>query len=687
MKKIMVFILSVLLMLGCFTVAVAAEDNSPDVDGSKEAEPTELTIDSRETTVTLSLPSAEYKNKVDIVFVMDNSTSMVNADLNIAENVQSLLNKIVEVNTGIELKVSVVKFRGFATDMLGNGLVVYDDSSSAAIVAAIANNEVPGKGSNIHSGLVLADKILEADAEVDNDHKYVVLLSDGKSYIWNNESNEPVQRYSQYLRGTANPPIQSGGKPVATQQAGNYDKELGTGVYVTVPGLDREIYRFGTVDASTSAYYQALYNSTDAELTQADVYDIPAYYTQYYTDYSGSGSPMDGTVTPVRPVNSDEVFPGSGYQKLYGTYYDFVPSGAFEGKKFLSINPYNITTDDNGDVIFDTTSPNEDFFLWHADTMQKGIFTAGHFWKETIDAKYNTAAIMHYKSGDGTGFALVGSYICWMLENSDFGARITDSDSVIKLFSDIDNTIRYMVDSGVVTDQITDDFELKEEGVPFTVETARDGKLTGTEIEAYHWGFGEKDDAGNYPYEVSYDKDNKTITWKINVPIENSNQLKLSYTLIIREDAETGPYDTNVSAVLDYKTSEGDDGAYVFPVPVVNYTAPEPETIDIDVTKVWDDKDDKDGIRPDSVTIDLLGDGEKVDSITLSAKNDWKGSFEGLLKEGENGEIKYTIKEASVKDYTSKVTGSAESGFIVTNVHTPKPAPLPPYIVPNTGVK
>ena len=274
-----------------------------------------------------------------------------------------------------------------------------------------------------------------------------------------------------------------------------------------------------------------------------------------------------------------------------------------------------------------------------------------------------------------------------MLENSDFGARISDSDSVIKLFSDIDNTIRYMVDSGVVTDQITDDFELKEEGVPFTVETARDGKLTGTEIEAYHWGFGEKDDAGNYPYEVSYDKDNKTITWKINVPIENSNQLKLSYTLIIREDAETGPYDTNVSAVLDYKTSEGDDGAYVFPVPVVNYTAPEPETIDIDVTKVWDDENDKDGIRPESVTIDLLGDGEKVDSITLSAKNDWKGSFEGLLKEGENGEIEYTIKETSVKDYTSKISGSAQGGFIVTNIHTTKPTPLPPYIVPNTGVK
>jgi hypothetical protein len=55
-----------------------------DVSGSKTAAPTELDSKHRETTVTLSLPSAEYQNKIDIVFVMDQSTSIGNAGLDLA---------------------------------------------------------------------------------------------------------------------------------------------------------------------------------------------------------------------------------------------------------------------------------------------------------------------------------------------------------------------------------------------------------------------------------------------------------------------------------------------------------------------------------------------------------------------------------------------------------------------------
>ena len=150
--------------------------------GDKTASPTSLTEDSRDTTVTLSLPSDEYKNKVDVVFVMDKSTSTYANGIDFNDQVKELFDSVIERNPNIDLKVGVIKFRGKATDMLGSGLTEYEGNEEA-ILAAIASNSVPGNGTNIHGGLDMADELLEADSEVDNSSKYVILLTDGKSYI------------------------------------------------------------------------------------------------------------------------------------------------------------------------------------------------------------------------------------------------------------------------------------------------------------------------------------------------------------------------------------------------------------------------------------------------------------------------------------------------------------------------
>ena len=45
------------------------------------------------------------------------------------------------------------------------------------------------------------------------------------------------------------------------------------------------------------------------------------------------------------------------------------------------------------------------------------------------------------------------------------------------------------------------------------------------------------------------------------------------------------------------------------------------------VEKVWDDEDDQDGLRPESVTVKLLADGEDTGlTLTLSEKNGWKAT-------------------------------------------------------------
>ena len=96
---------------------------------------------------------------------------------------------------------------------------------------------------------------------------------------------------------------------------------------------------------------------------------------------------------------------------------------------------------------------------------------------------------------------------------------------------------------------------------------------------------------------------------------------------------------------------------------------PEQELIDIPVTKIWDDNDNQDGIRPGSVTVHLYAGGTQVASASLSEGSGWSAVFSGLPRyaEGTTNEIVYSISEDAVPGYVSEV-----SGFSVTNRHVPE---------------
>ncbi|MBR4888644.1 MAG: Cna B-type domain-containing protein, partial [Clostridia bacterium] len=95
-----------------------------------------------------------------------------------------------------------------------------------------------------------------------------------------------------------------------------------------------------------------------------------------------------------------------------------------------------------------------------------------------------------------------------------------------------------------------------------------------------------------------------------------------------------------------------------------------PEQTSITVTKAWADSDDADGIRPDTITIQLFANGEDTGkTLVLSAEDKWTGSFTELDKYADGEEIEYTIKEEAVKGYNTVIKGDAENGFTVTNSH------------------
>ena len=91
--------------------------------------------------------------------------------------------------------------------------------------------------------------------------------------------------------------------------------------------------------------------------------------------------------------------------------------------------------------------------------------------------------------------------------------------------------------------------------------------------------------------------------------------------------------------------------------------------IEIAGTKTWNDNGDQDGIRPTSITVNLLANGEKVkdQKVTPDGNGNWNYKFEKLSEYNENGKITYTVTEDAVEGYTTELDGN---NFI--NTHVPE---------------
>ncbi|MBQ9264175.1 MAG: Cna B-type domain-containing protein [Clostridia bacterium] len=104
------------------------------------------------------------------------------------------------------------------------------------------------------------------------------------------------------------------------------------------------------------------------------------------------------------------------------------------------------------------------------------------------------------------------------------------------------------------------------------------------------------------------------------------------------------------------------------------------DLVQVPVTKVWNDDNNRDGKRPGAVTVRLFktvdGKKDQVMLFTLSEadaevdQKPWSHVFTDLPKYENGKEITYTVEEDQVTDYAEPIiNGSAATGFIVTNVH------------------
>ena len=151
-----------------------------DVSRSKTA--TKLDTSTWTSNVTLSLPSAEEKLASDVVFVLDGSSS---ADTNVVKSSLELLKELKSAtdNNGAAVNVCVVKFKRQAYKSDWFDLSKDFDGIKEAMVTKYSG------GTNIHAGLLAGKEALKEHTDVPASRKYLILVSDGSTYLYSKDGN------------------------------------------------------------------------------------------------------------------------------------------------------------------------------------------------------------------------------------------------------------------------------------------------------------------------------------------------------------------------------------------------------------------------------------------------------------------------------------------------------------------
>lgn len=109
------------------------------------------------------------------------------------------------------------------------------------------------------------------------------------------------------------------------------------------------------------------------------------------------------------------------------------------------------------------------------------------------------------------------------------------------------------------------------------------------------------------------------------------------------------------------------------------------DSTEVSVEKKWEDQDNKEGNRPEKITVQLIANGKyTVEIRDLDENNEWKTTFKDLPTQLGDENISYSVKEVKVKGYQSKITGNAKDGFIITNK---KDNSVEPNVPPTRDVK
>ena len=258
----------------------------------------------------------------------------------------------------------------------------------------------------------------------------------------------------------------------------------------------------------------------------------------------------------------------------------------------------------------------------------------------------------------GTGYTVTetdneGYNVTWS-GNTNTGT-ITSDDTIVVECTNTRKTGNLKVEK-TVTGTAGD----KQKAFTFTV-TLEDKTITGTfgdmtfnkGIATFTLRHGESATAKGLPAGIKYtvtETNNEgytvTVTGKTTGTIPDGGTHTV--TFVNSKDSTPTPEETQTPAPEATPT----------PTPVATPTPTPMEFTSVAGQKSWDDDDDANGIRPDSVVVRLLQNGNVIAQQTVTADSGWRYSFDDLPVWDDSGNrYEYAVSEQMVRGYYSQVDG------------------------------
>ncbi len=198
-KKVITFVACLMMILSFIpsTNVFAGETDDTDIAEQVSRSKTATELDSNnESTVTLSLPSAEEQLTSDIVFVLDKSSCKKETAENAAVLLKDLYDQVA--NHGAKINVGVIVFGGDARVSYEMQEFPTTEEGLQALTTALTTK--PSgimSGTNMHGGLLAAKAMLEESTTAAN-RKHVILVSDGLTRLFTGSDGKTKDIYYQY---------------------------------------------------------------------------------------------------------------------------------------------------------------------------------------------------------------------------------------------------------------------------------------------------------------------------------------------------------------------------------------------------------------------------------------------------------------------------------------------------------
>lgn len=446
--------------------------------------------------------------------------------------------------------------------------------------------------------------------------------------------------------------------------------------------------------------HTALFKATDTYLSYT-FRSIPAYYKGQTIQYTVIENPMDGYIATVSATtgSADKGYAITVTNKHVPQFDDFTVTKVWDDSNNIDgMRPDSVTIHLNGSDGSSTEATLSNTKDWKYTFKHMPLFDANG---NEITYTITEDAVTGYTytvTNEGRSFTITNSHVqetfsipvtkTWEDNGNQDGVRpsaihvtLMGSDGNVyeanltaagKWKYEFKDLPRYWMEGVAIdytlSEEAVNGYTYKIEGdadTGFTVTNEHISAVTNVVVNKYWEDAANQDGvrpnsvaitlsgSDGKTYKATLTKDTGFSKTFENLPVFFNNGTKITYT--VTEDAVNG-YTGKITT---------DDTGYI--LSITNTHAP--ETIRKTVTKTWDDGNDRDGIRPTNVKIELYGTDGTRRTQYLTQDNHWSYSFENLPKyQNEGTIILYTIKEEAVEGYTQKsVTTTA--GFDLTNTH------------------